>query len=149
MVQIAANSMPQEYLSALIQGVAGIGFAGLILILSVVFGRRAKQRNAQDVPYECGNVPEGVGSPGFFSIKYYQVAVLFLIFDLEVVLLYPWALNFKDFMYKNATTLGAMAVFISALLVVFFYAVGKGVIVWHREPRPNTLPTSPPHHSEF
>ncbi len=128
--------MPQEYLSALVQLLAGVGFAGLILVLSVVFGRRAKQRRAQDVPYECGNVPEGDGSPSFFSIKYYQVAVLFLVFDLEVILLYPWAVNFKELLQENGAALGAMAVFIGVLLFVFFYAVGKGVIVWHRNPVP-------------
>ena len=77
--------MLQEYLSAFIQLVAGFGFAGLIIVLSVIFGRRAKLQPAQDVPYECGNVPEGDGAPSFFSIKYYIVAILFLVFDLEVV----------------------------------------------------------------
>ena len=49
--------MLQEYFSALIQLIAGFGFAGLIIILSIVFGRRSKMRSAMDVPYECGNIP--------------------------------------------------------------------------------------------
>lgn len=128
--------MLQEYFSALIQLLAGFGFAGLIIVLSVIFGRRAKLRNAQDVPYECGNVPEGDGSPSLFSIKYQMVAVLFLIFDLEVVFLYPWAVGYKDIVADNGAAFGAMAVFIAVLMAAYFYALGKGVIKWHRNPSP-------------
>lgn len=128
--------MLQEYFSALIQLLAGFGFAGLIIVLSVIFGRRAKLRNAQDVPYECGNVPEGDGSPSLFSIKYQMVAVLFLIFDLEVVFLYPWAVGYKDVVADNGAAFGAMAVFIAVLMIAYFYALGKGVIKWHRNPSP-------------
>ena len=126
--------MLQEYFSAFIQLVAGFGFAGLIIVLSVIFGRRAKLQPAQDVPYECGNVPEGEGAPAFFSIKYYIVAILFLVFDLEVVFLYPWALGFKDFVMNNCAAFASMTVFIAVLMFAYLYALGKGVIVWHRNP---------------
>lgn len=131
--------MLQEAFSALIQLVAGFGFAGMIIVLSVVFGRRAKMRRASEIPYECGNVPEGDGAPAFFSIKYYLVAILFLVFDLEVVFLYPWALGFKDFVLGNGAAFGAMAVFIGVLMVAYLYAVGKGAITWHRNPNPRRL----------
>lgn len=130
--------MLQEYFSALIQLIAGFGFAGMIIVLSIVFGRRAKLRNAQNVPYECGNAPEGDGAPAFFSIKYYMVAVLFLVFDLEVIFLYPWALGFKDIVAENGAAFGSMAVFIGVLMVAYLYAVAKGVIVWHRNPSPRS-----------
>lgn len=128
--------MQQEYFSALVQLLAGFGFAGMILVLSVIFGRRAKLRKSQDIPYECGNVPEGDGAPSFFSIKYYMVAVLFLVFDLEVIFLYPWALNFKELSVSCGAAIGAMAIFIGVLMAAYFYAVGKGVISWHRNPNP-------------
>lgn len=128
--------MLQEYFSALIQLVAGFGFAGMIIVLSVIFGRRAKMRKASEVPYECGNVPEGDGAPSFFSIKYYLVAILFLVFDLEVIFLYPWALGFKDVVAQNGAAFGAMAIFIAVLMVAYLYAVGKGALVWHRNPHP-------------
>ena len=128
--------MGQEYFSALVQLLAGFGFAGLILVLSVIFGRRAKVRKAQDVPYECGNVPEGDGAPSFFSIKYYLVAVLFLVFDLEVIFLYPWALNFKELSVTHAAAVIAMGIFLLALMGAYFYALGKGVITWHHNPNP-------------
>ncbi len=128
--------MLQEYFSALIQLVAGFGFAGLIIVLSIVFGRRAKMRSAMDVPYECGNVPEGEGSPAFFSIKFYLVAILFLVFDLEVIFLYPWALGFQDIVLENGAAFASMAVFIGVLMVAYLYAVGKGALTWHRNPAP-------------
>lgn len=128
--------MLQEYFSALIQLLAGFGFAGMIIVLSIIFGRRAKLRKPTEVPYECGNVPEGEGAPAFFSIKFYMVAILFLVFDLEVVFLYPWALGFKDFVLNYAPAFGAMAAFIGVLVVAYLYAVGKGVITWHRNPKP-------------
>ena len=128
--------MLQEYFSALIQLVAGFGFAGLIIILSIVFGRRSKMRSAMEVPYECGNVPEGDGAPAYFSIKFYLVAILFLVFDLEVVFLYPWALGFQDIVMNNGEAFGAMAAFIGVLLVAYFYALGKGAVTWHRNPAP-------------
>ena len=65
-----------------------------------------------------------------------MVAILFLVFDLEVVFLYPWALGFKDFVLGNASAFGAMAAFIGVLVVAYLYAVGKGVITWHRNPKP-------------
>ncbi len=128
--------MLQEYFSALIQLVAGFGFAGMIIVLSVIFGRRAKLRNPSNIPYECGNVPEGDGAPAFFSIKYYMVAILFLVFDLEVIFLYPWALGFKDIIINNGAAFASMSIFIAVLMVAYLYAWAKGVIVWHRNPAP-------------
>lgn len=128
--------MLQEYFSALIQVCAGFGFAGMIIVLSVIFGRRAKLRNATNIPYECGNVPEGDGAPAFFSIKFYMVAILFLVFDLEVIFLYPWALGFQDIVLNNGAAFASMTVFIAVLLIAYLYAVAKGVITWHRNPAP-------------
>ncbi len=128
--------MLQEYFSALIQVVAGFGFAGMIIILSMVFGRRSRMRNASTIPYECGVLPEGEGSPAFFSVKFYLVAILFLVFDLEVIFLYPWALNFKDIVMNNSDALISMAVLIGVLLFAYLYALGKGVLHWHRNPSP-------------
>ncbi|MGN0867926.1 MAG: NADH-quinone oxidoreductase subunit A [Akkermansia sp.] len=130
--------MLQEYFSALIQLVAGFGFAGLIIVLSVLFGRRAPLRKAMDVPYECGNVPEGDGCPAFWNVKFYLVGILFLVFDLEVIFLYPWALGFKDFVLDNAAAFGSMTAFIAVLMVAYLYAVGKGAIVWHKNPAPRS-----------
>ncbi len=128
--------MLQEYFSALIQVVAGFGFAGMIIILSMVFGRRVRARAAAQIPYECGVLPEGAGSPAYFSIKFYLVAILFLIFDLEVVFLYPWAVEFKSVVMHNPDAFITMMIFLGVLFVAYLYAVAKGVINWHRNPSP-------------
>ena len=125
-----------EYFSALLQAAAGFGFAAMIIILSWAFGRRAHHRQAANIPYECGVIPEGDGSPGFLSIKFYMVAILFLIFDLEIVFLYPWALNFKGLVMEYSSALISMGVFLGVLLVAYLYAVKKGVLHWHRNPTP-------------
>ncbi len=128
--------MLQEYFSALIQVAAGFGFAGMIIVLSMVFGRRVRSRAAAQIPYECGVVPEGAGSPAYFSIKFYLVAILFLIFDLEVVFLYPWAVEFKSVVMHNPSAFISMMIFLGVLFVAYLYAVAKGVINWHRNPSP-------------
>ena len=79
---------------------------------------------------------KNAGAPSFFSIKFYLVAILFLVFDLEVIFLYPWALGFKDFVVNNGAAFGAMTVFIAVLMIAYLYAVGKGAITWHRNPAP-------------
>ncbi|MBT9450085.1 nadh-ubiquinone/plastoquinone oxidoreductase chain 3 [Akkermansia glycaniphila] len=127
--------MSQEYFSALIQCIAAFGFAGMVLGLSVLFGRRAKVRKPANIPYECGMIPLGDGAP-IFSVKFYLVAMLFVIFDLEVVFLYPWAINFKDFVMQNPEAFGSMCFFIGILLFAYAYAVGKGVVNWHHNPAP-------------
>lgn len=129
------TDMPQEYLSALIQCIVGFGFAGLVLLLSVIFGRRSVHRNPANIPYECGIVPQGDGSPVFY-VRFYLVAALFLVFDLEVVFLYPWALVFKDFVINNAEAFISMTLFIVMLLVAYVYALAKGALVWHKNPSP-------------
>ncbi|MFI3242711.1 MAG: NADH-quinone oxidoreductase subunit A [Akkermansia sp.] len=126
--------MQLEYFPALLQAIAGFGFAGMIIVLSVLFGRRAKSREAASIPYECGVVPETDGAPRYFSIKFYLVAILFLIFDLEVIFLYPWAVEFKSLVMHNPEAFASMAAFLGVLFIAYLYAVAKGVIHWHRNP---------------
>ena len=64
-----------------------------------------------------------------------HVAMLFVIFDLEVVFLYPWAVNFRDYVMMNPESFTAMCIFIGILLVAYLYALGKGALNWHHDPR--------------
>ena len=107
--------MNQEFFSVLVQVVAALGLAGIILLLSIL-------------------MPVGEGAP-MFSVKFYMVAMLFVIFDLEVVFLYPWAVNFRDYVMLNPESFTAMCIFIGILLVAYLYALGKGALNWHRDPR--------------
>jgi NADH-quinone oxidoreductase subunit A len=95
------------------------------LALSVLFGKRTKS-SVKEEPYESGMVPDG-DTRERFSVKFYMVAILFIIFDIEVVFLYPWAV-----IYKKLALFGLieMAVFIAILLVGYFYVLRAGALKW-------------------
>ena len=82
--------------------VAAVGFAGGTLFVSVLFGKFAKRTKAKDAAYECGKDPIGEGSSRF-SVKFYLVAMLFILFDIEVVFMYPWAVVYRDMLAEHAT----------------------------------------------
>lgn len=121
--------MLNDYLPVLFQILIVIGFAAAILILSVVCGRSAKRNATKDLPYECGMLPIGEGAPRF-SIKFYLVAMLFVIFDIEVVFMYPWAVQFRDLVTQSPTALTSMAGFAGVLAVAYVYALKKGALNW-------------------
>jgi len=121
--------MPQEYLPVLLQVVIAFGFAVAVLVLSVIFGRSAKRNTAKDTPYECGMLPIGDGAPRF-SIKFYLVAMLFVLFDIEVVFMYPWAIEFRDLTANGPAALASMAGFAGILLAAYCYALKKGALNW-------------------
>lgn len=125
--------MNQEYFSVLVQVVAALGLAGIILLLSILMGKRSSVRKPANIPYECGVIPTGEGAP-MFSVKFYMVAMLFVIFDLEVVFLYPWAVNFQDYVMLHPEAFTSMSIFIGILAVAYLYALGKGALNWHRDP---------------
>jgi NADH-quinone oxidoreductase subunit A len=121
--------MLNDYLPVLFQILIVIGFAAVVLTLSVVFGRSAKRNATKDIPYECGMLPIGEGAPRF-SVKFYLVAMLFVIFDIEVVFMYPWAVQFRDLVTQSPTALASMAGFAGVLAVAYVYALKKGALNW-------------------
>ena len=122
--------MPENYLPVLLQVLIAIGFAVMTLSLSVVFGRSAKRNATKDSAYECGMLPIGEGSPRF-SVKFYLVAMLFVIFDIEVVFMYPWAVQFRDLtMQHGSVALVSMAGFAGVLAIAYIYALKKGALNW-------------------
>ena len=123
------HAMLSDYLPVLLQVLIVIGFAVMILILSVVFGRSAKRNATKDSPYECGMLPVGEGAPRF-SVKFYLVAMLFVIFDIEVVFMYPWALQFRDLAMQSPVVLVSMAGFAGTLAIAYVYALKKGALNW-------------------
>src|ERR1700743_1929423 len=88
-----------QYIPILFLLAAAIGFAGGTLMISVLLGKFAKTSKAKDAAYECGKDPIGEGSSRF-SVKFYLVAMLFILFDIEVVFMYPWAVVSRDFVAK-------------------------------------------------
>jgi len=121
--------MPENYLPVLFQVIIACGFAVTTLILSVVFGRAARRNVTKDTAYECGMLPIGDGAPRF-SVKFYMVAMLFVIFDIEVVFMYPWAVQFRDLVQNGPVVLASMASFAGILVIAYVYALKKGALSW-------------------
>lgn len=121
--------MPEDYLPVLFQILIVMGFATVTLTSSILFGRKGKRNATKDSAYECGMVPVGAGAPRF-SVKFYLVAMLFVIFDIEVVFMYPWAIQFRDLLPYGATALASMAGFAGILAVAYLYALKKGALSW-------------------
>src|SRR6186997_3334759 len=119
-----------QYIPVLILGVFAISFAFGTLALSVVLGKRAKRNLVKDTPYECGMLPIGSGNTRM-SVKFYLVAMLFILFDIEVVFLYPWAVVYREMLATNANLIfGAMISFLGILFVGYVYALKKGAFDW-------------------
>lgn len=121
--------MPQDYLPVLFQILIALGFAVTTLSMSIVFGRSGKRNAIKDSAYECGMLPIGDGAPRF-SVKFYLVAMLFVIFDIEVVFMYPWAVQFRDLAAQGPTALVSMAGFAGTLVFAYAYALKKGALNW-------------------
>ena len=121
--------MLNDYLPVILQALAAIGFAGSALGLSVLLGKRGSYNKTKETPYECGMLPIGEGAPRF-SVKFYLVAMLFVIFDIEVVFMYPWAVSFSDLVQENVMVLWSMASFAGILTIAYVYALKKGALTW-------------------
>ena len=121
--------MLENYLPVLIQLGTATSFAVVTLMISVLLGKSAKRNEVKDSPYECGMLPIGDAQPRF-SVKFYIVAMLFVIFDIEVVFLYPWAVTFKSLVSEHGTMFVSMLSFAGALLIAYVYALKKGALSW-------------------
>ena len=122
----------QQYIPILLLGAVAVSFAVGNLILSAVAGKRAKRTLIKDTAYECGMLPIGEGAPRF-SVKFYLVAMLFILFDIEVVFMYPWAVVYRDLLKTDANLIfGAMVSFLGVLFVGYIYALKKGAFDWKR-----------------
>jgi len=132
--------MSVDYAPSLVAILFGIGFSCLFLVLAMVFGPKRPDPEKL-APFECGSEP--IGSPRVrFSVKFYQVAILFLIFDIESAFLYPWAALYRRLschgMVVGAQCLGSvtwfgfveMLVFVGTLVVALAYVWRKRAIGW-------------------
>ena len=119
--------MIQEYLPVLLQIIVAIVFAASALLVSALLGKTGRRTAAKDLPYECGMIPQGEGAPRF-SVKFYLVAMLFILFDLEIVFMYPWAVVYKEAIAHSSVIFWSMLSFISILMVGYVYALKKGAL---------------------
>ena len=121
------SRMLREYLPVLLQILVAMLFAVSALLVSVLVGKRGKRTRAKDLPYECGMIPEGERLPRF-SIKFYIVAMLFILFDMEIVFMYPWAVVYRDAIKESSIVFWSMLGFITILMVGYVYALKKGAL---------------------
>ena len=131
-------SQLQWYVPVLMLFLVAAGFAFGMLFLSIVVGNlvnkwRRKHLPIKDVAYECGMLPVGEGNSRL-SVKFYLVAMLFILFDIEVVFLYPWATVYRDMLASAATRnliLFSMLSFLGVLFIGYVYALKKGALKWN------------------
>ena len=126
-----ADNQLLQYIPVVILVIVAVGFPAGILFASVLLGKRGKDSRIKDTAYECGMLPVGDGSTRL-SVKFYLVAMLFILFDIEVVFLYPWAVIYRGMLAQNAGfILGSMACFMFILLWVHLCVEKRGVRLEH------------------
>ncbi|OYU85426.1 MAG: NADH-quinone oxidoreductase subunit A [Flavobacterium sp. BFFFF2] len=114
-----------DYIPILMQMGLAVGFVAFTILISGFLGPKRSSAN-KDKNFECGI--ESVGNARIpFSVKYFLVAILFVLFDVEVIFLYPWAINFRDLGMEG---LLKMVLFMSLLLVGLFYIIKKKALEW-------------------
>ena len=116
---------PISYVPILIQLAVALGFVVTTIIATHFLGPKRKTKKKLD-PFECGIESSG-NARGPYSVRYFLTAILFVLFDVEVIFMYPWAVNFKAL---GLTGLLEMFLFIGLLLLGFFYVIKKGALKW-------------------
>ena len=122
--------MLENYFPVMMQAMIALGFAGSMLVMSLLLGKKGKANPTKESAYECGMKPIGDGAPRF-SVKFYVVAMLFVIFDIEVVFLYSWAVQFRDLIAESNMAFWSVCGFVGVLAVAYIYALKKGALSWN------------------
>ena len=127
----------KDYLPILLMFVVAAGFAVVNILLSQLVGQR-KSTRTKLMPYECGKDPVGSARERF-SVKFYLIAMIFILFDIEVIFLIPWAVVFKTFAAASPAmrllVYVEMMLFVGLLLVGYIYVVKKGAFDWGQRAR--------------
>jgi NADH-quinone oxidoreductase subunit A len=114
-----------QYLPLLLMLILATLFAGMSIIASKILGPK-RPTLAKSAPYECGIVPDNE-PPERFPVRFYLVAMIFIVFDIEIIFLYPWAVVFRQL---GAFGLWEMVIFAVAVFVSFIYLIGNGALNW-------------------
>ena len=134
---VTDDNVPVEYLPVFLLLLLAIALGAGQLLISAILGKRAPGNEVKNSPYECGIEPEGHAHTRF-SVKFYLVAVLFILFDIEVVFLYPWAVYFgggEPGIFGDTATLqrflfAEMLVFLIILFLGWYWVVKKKALDW-------------------
>jgi NADH-quinone oxidoreductase subunit A len=119
------SSYTEQYFPVLVQALLAMALAAGLLAVSYLLGKRVRNR-VKDTPYESGIAPTGDARQRF-SVKFYLVGMLFILFDIEAIFLYPWVVVFRDL---KMTAFVEMLVFVILILSGFFYIYKKGALDW-------------------
>jgi NADH-quinone oxidoreductase subunit A len=119
------TSYPELYFPIVVQVVIALLVAGGLIAASTLLGKRGRSP-LKDTPYESGMAPVGSARERF-SVKFYLVGMIFILFDIEAVFLYPWAVVYREL---KLFALGEMFVFVALVLIGYFYVWKKGALDW-------------------
>ena len=122
------SSYTELYFPVVLQAIVAMALAAGLLTVSFLLGKRVRNR-VKDMPYESGIVPTG-DARHRFSVKFYLVGMLFILFDIEAIFLYPWVVVFRELKMLAFTE---MLVFVALILSGFFYIWKKGALDWSSE----------------
>lgn len=120
-------NVPANYIPILIQFSVGLGFVIVSLIASHLLGPRLSGE-VKDEAFECGIASEGNARTPF-SVKYFLTAILFVLFDIEIVFFYPYAVNFKEFGWEGFR---AVVLFVAVFFIGFYYVIKRGALDWDK-----------------
>ena len=119
------TTLTEQYFPVLLQALVAMLLAAGLLTVSFLLGKRVRNR-VKDMPYESGIVPTGDARQRF-SVKFYLVAMLFILFDIEAIFLYPWAVVYRELLMPGFVE---MLIFVILILSGFFYIWKKGALDW-------------------
>jgi NADH-quinone oxidoreductase subunit A len=117
-----------SYLPVFILMILATLLGSVIMLVSSLFGPKIANRR-KDTPFECGVPPVGDARQRF-SVRFYLVAILFLLFDVEAIFFFPWAVVYKKYLSINSFILVEMGLFVGILLVGYYYVLRKGALEW-------------------
>lgn len=122
-------NIPNDYIPILIQAAVALGFVGVSLLGAHYLGPRQKKSTVEkNKNFECGIESDGNARTPF-SVKYFLTAVLFVLFDIEIVFFYPYAVNFREFGVEGFL---AVLTFVAIFFVGFFYVLKRGALDWNK-----------------
>jgi NADH-quinone oxidoreductase subunit A len=131
LTSLKAEMSSHPYLPFLIQALLAAGITAVVIGLSHLFGQRSRRSAIKDSAYECGVPGHGITHTRF-SVKFFVTALLFMLFELEVVILVPWALVYREFLSLHISILGPILVFLGVLVLGLLYEVRKGALEWEK-----------------
>lgn len=126
-----AFSVTSDYAPILIQFVVALSFVVIVMFVShfIITKRKRVRTMKKEENFECGIEIEG-NARFPFSVKYFLVAILFVLFDVEVIFFYPWAVNFKTTGWSGFLS---MVLFVSLFMFGFYYIYKKGALNWNKD----------------